>query len=165
MRAILAVFIVYFWQGMGYFILHQVQHGWFPGRDLLAAFIIGVIGVVMTWVGRDKSENAATLLGFAGGSLIWLSRVEFSFVWVARDLQVASAAWGAKATLPECRVMLSSIGVMFATLVFFLFNCETRCNAFMWLHRRLRLKVGENSSAQSRDLAPIVCHGEVGPSR
>jgi len=155
--AILAVFIVYFWQGMGHFVMHQMQHSWFPGRDLLAAFIIGVIGVVMTWVGRNKSENAATLLGFAGGSLIWLSWVEFSFVWVARDLQVAPAAWGAKVTLPEYRVMLSSVGVMFATLVFFFFNRETRCNAFMWLHRRLGLKVGEKSSAQSRDLASIVC--------
>jgi hypothetical protein len=154
--AILAVLIVYFWQGMGHFVMHQMQHAWFPGNDLLAAFVIGVIGVAMVWVGRDRAENAATLLGFAGGSLIWLSWVEFSFVWVARDLNVAPAAWGAKPTLPEYRVMLSSIGVMFATLMFFFFNKDTRCNAFMWLHRNLGMKIGDKTSGQARNLASIV---------
>lgn len=154
--AILAVLIVYFWQGMGHFVMYMMQHSWFPGHDLLAAFIIGVIGVAMVWTGRDRAENAATLLGFAGGSLIWLSWVEFSFVWVARELQVEPAAWGAKATLPEYRVMLSSVGVMFATLMFFFFNKETRCNAFMWLHRNLGMKMGEKVSGQARNIASIV---------
>lgn len=154
--AIIAVIIVYFWQGMGHFVMHQMQHAWFPGHDLMAAFWIGVAGLVMVYVGRNKSENAATLLGFGGGSLIWLSWIEFSFVWVARELEVAPASWGAKPTLPEYRVMLSSVGVMFATLVFFFFNRDTRCNAFMWLHRHLRLDLGEKTSAISRNVASIV---------
>ena len=154
--AILAVLIVYFWQGMGHFIMYMMQHSWFPGHDLLAAFIIGVVGVGMVWAGRDRAENAATLLGFAGGSLIWLSWAEFSFVWVARELHVDPAAWGAKPTLPEYRVMLSSIGVMFATLMFFFFNKDTRCNAFMWLHRNLGMKIGDKVSGQARNVASIV---------
>ena len=154
--AIIAVLIVYFWQGMGHFVMYMMQHSWFPGHDLLAAFIIGVVGVGMVWTGRDRSENAATLLGFAGGSLIWLSWVEFSFVWVARELNVEPANWGAKPTLPEYRVMLSSVGVMFATLMFFFFNKDTRCNAFMWLHRNLGMKIGDKVSGQARNLASIV---------
>ena len=154
--AIIAVIIVYFWQGMGHFVMHQMQHAWFPGHDLMAAFWIGIAGTVMVYIGRNKGENAATLLGFGGGSLIWLSWIEFSFVWVARELEVAPASWGAKPTLPEYRVMLSSIGVMFATLVFFFFNRDTRCNAFMWLHRHLRLDLGEKTSAISRNVASIV---------
>lgn len=154
--AIIAVLIVYFWQGMGHFVMHMMQHSWFPGHDLLAAFVIGVVGAVMVWMGRDRAENAATLLGFAGGSLIWLSWVEFSFVWVARELNVEPAAWGAKPTLPEYRVMLSSVGVMFATLMFFFFNKDTRCNAFMWLHRNLGMKIGDKVSGQARNLASIV---------
>ncbi len=154
--AILAVLIVYFWQGMGHFVMYMMEHSWFPGNDLLAAFIIGVVGAAMVWIGRDRAENAATLLGFAGGSLIWLSWVEFSFVWVARDLNIEPAAWGAKPTLPEYRVMLSSVGVMFATLIFFFFNKDTRCNAFMWLHRNLGMKIGDKVSGQARNLASIV---------
>ncbi|MSR00917.1 MAG: hypothetical protein EXR88_05920 [Gammaproteobacteria bacterium] len=154
--AIIAVLIVYFWQGLGHTIMHMMQHSWFPGNDLTAAFCIGVVGLVMIYFGHDKSENSATLLGFAGGSLVWLSWIEFSFVWVARDLQVAPALWGAKPTLPEYRVMLSSVGVLFGTLLFFFFNRETRCNAFIWLHRALGMRLGDKASGQSRNIASIV---------
>ncbi|MBK6598409.1 MAG: hypothetical protein IPG25_11235 [Proteobacteria bacterium] len=52
--------------------------------------------------------------------------------------------------------MLSSVGVLLGTLIFFFFNRETRCNAFMWLHRNLGLKPGEKSSGQARNLCSIV---------
>ncbi len=154
--AIIAVLIVYVWQGLGHTVMYLMEHRWFPERVLLAAVIIGFVGAVMIYVGRNKSENAATLLGFAGGSLVWLSWIEFSFVWVADELAVPEAMWGAKPTLPEYRVMLSSVGVLFASLLFFFYNKDTRCNAFMWLHRMFRMNVGEKVSAQSRNLCAIV---------
>lgn len=154
--AIIAVLIVYVWQGLGHTVMYLMEHRWFPERVLLAAVIIGFVGAVMIYVGRNKSENAATLLGFAGGSLVWLSWIEFSFVWVADELAVPEAMWGAKPTLPEYRVMLSSVGVLFASLLFFFYNKDTRCNAFMWLHWVFRMNVGEKVSAQSRNLCAIV---------
>ncbi|MCC6172711.1 MAG: hypothetical protein IT481_11855 [Gammaproteobacteria bacterium] len=154
--AILALLIVYVWQGLGHTVMYLMEHRWFPEQVFLAAFLLGLIGAIMVWIGRNKSENAATLLGFVGGSLIWLSWIEFSFVYVADELGVSPVVWGAKETLAEYRVMLSSIGVMFATLLFFFFNRDTRCNAFMWLHRNLRLSPGEKSSGQTRNLAAIV---------
>ena len=154
--AIIAVLIVYFWQGLGHFVMYMMEHSWFKEGVLQAAVVIGLVGAVMIYVGRNKSENVATLLGFAGGSLVWLSWIEFSFVWVADDLGVQEVLWGAKPTLPEYRVMLSSTGVMFASLLFFFYNKETRCNAFMWLHRVFRMNIGEKNSAVSRNLASIV---------
>jgi hypothetical protein len=154
--AIIAVLIVYFWQGLGHTVMYLMEHRWFPQQVLLVAFIAGLVGAVMIYVGRNKSENAATLLGFAGGSLVWLGWIEFSFVWVADDLGVQEAMWGAKPTLPEYRVMLSSVGVMFASLLFFFFNKETRCNAFMWLHRHLRMNLGDKNPAAQRNLCSIV---------
>ena len=155
--AILALLIVYVWQGLGHTVMYLMEHRWFHGGNLYTAcFIIGLIGAIAVWVGRNKSENAATLLGFVGGSMIWLSWIEFSFVYVADDLGVEGVVWGAKETLAEYRVMLSSIGVLLASLLFFFFNPETRCNAFMWLHRNFRMKVGEKTSAQKRNLASIV---------
>lgn len=154
--AIIALLIVYIWQGLGHTVMYLMQHKWFPNDVFLASFIIGCIGAVMVWVGRNKSENAATLLGFAGGSLIWLSWVEFSFVYVADQIGVQSANWGAKPTLGEYRVMLSSVGVLLASLMFFFFNRDTRCNMFMWLHRNLHLNVGERSSVAQRNVASIV---------
>ncbi len=154
--AIIALAIVFVWQGLGHTVMYQMEHAWFPNSVFLAAFIIGVFGAVLVWIGRNRSENTATLLGFVGGSLIWLSWIEFSFVYVADDLGVSPVLWGAKHTLPEYRVMLSSVGVLFASLVFFFFNRDTRCNAFMWLHRNLKLNPGDKQTSQTRNIASIV---------
>ena len=118
--AIIALIIVFVWQGLGHTVMYLMEHKWFPDSVLLAAFIIGCIGAVMVWVGRDKSENAA------------------------------------KETLGEYRVMLSSIGVMFASLMYFFYNKDTRCNFFMWFHRNLRMKFAERSSVQGRNIAVLV---------
>jgi hypothetical protein len=155
--AILAILIVFTWQGLGHFVMYMMEHKWFPDSIFLVATLTGVAGVIMTWMGRNRSESAATFLGFAGGSLIWLGWIEFSFVYVADDLGVPPILWGAKDTLPEYRVMLSSVGVLLASLLFFFMNRDTRCNAFMWLHRNLRLNPGEKTSAQNRNVASIVC--------
>jgi hypothetical protein len=154
--AFLAFFTVFAWQALGHYFMYQMEHAWFREHVYLSASIIGAVGVWMIWFGRNKSESAATMLGFIGGSLIWLSWIEFSFVYVAEDLKVEPVLWGAKDTLPEYRVMLSSIGVLLASLVFFVFNRETRCNAFMWLHRNLKLNPGEKTSGQQRNICSIV---------
>jgi len=91
----------------------------------------------------------ATLLGFAGGRHIWLSWVEFSFVWVARDRQLVPAAWGTKETLPEHCVSLLAVSVMFAIPLLLFLNRKTWCSAFMSLHRWLGLRVCERSWAQA----------------
>jgi hypothetical protein len=153
--ALLAVMIVFIWQGLGHTIMVLMEK-WFASEVFLAAFVIGSIGAVMVWVGRNKPENAATLLGFIGGSLIWLAWIEFSFVYVAQHLGIPGQMVGAKITKPEYLIMPSSIGVLFASLLFFFSNRETRCNAFMWLHRNLGLKPGEKSSAQGRNVAALV---------
>ncbi len=154
--AVIALLIVYIWQGLGHTVMYLMEHSWFKEDVFAVSFWVGALGAVMVWVGRNKSENAATLLGFGGGSLIWLSWIEFSFVYVADQIGVEEVMWGAKPTLPEYRVMLSSIGVMMASLMFFFFNKDTRCNMFMWLHRNLHLYPGERSSVQSRNIASIV---------
>ena len=154
--AILALLIVYGWQGIGHTVMSLMEHSWFKNDVFLASLIMGSIGAVMVWVGRNKPENSATLLGFLGGSLIWLSWIEFSFVYVAHDLNVEGVLWGAKLTKGEYRVMLSSAGVLFASLLFFFFNPDTRCNAFMWLHRNFHMNVGERHSGQGRNVATIV---------
>ena len=154
--AILALLIVYVWQGLGHTVMYLMEHRWFPEQVFLAAFLLGLIGAIMVWIGRNKSENAATLLGFVGGSLIWLSWIEFSFVYVADELGVSPVVWGAKETLAEYRVMLSSIGVMFATLVYFLLNKETKCNFFLWFQRNLGLKTGRPSPGHERNFAAIT---------
>ena len=154
--AIIALLIVYIWQGLGHTVMYLMEHKWFPENVTIVAIIGGSIGAALVWIGRNKSENAATLLGFLGGSLIWLTWIEFNFVYTAEELGVEEVMWGAKPTLGEYRVMLSSIGVMMASLMYFFYNKDTRCNLFMWLHRNLHLNPGERGSVQQRNIAGIV---------
>jgi hypothetical protein len=153
--ALIAVSIVFIWQGIGHTIMVLMQR-WFVGSVFEAAFAVGAAGAILVWIGRNKPENTATLLGFVGGSLMWLAWVEFSFVAVAEHLGIQGEMVGAKITKPEYLIMPSSIGVMFATLLFFYSNKETRCNAFMWLHRNLGMKPGEKTTGQGRNIAALV---------
>jgi hypothetical protein len=149
---ILAFIVVFLWQGLGHTAMVGLE--WLFGHEYVyhIAVVIGIVGAAVTWIGRNKSEAAATFWGFTGGSLIWLSWVEFSFHFYARHLGVQ----GIGSTEPEYLVMQSSVGVMFATLVFFYFNKETRCNAFMWMHRNLHMNPGDPLPSKGRNISSIV---------
>lgn len=155
--AIISLLVVFGWQGIGHFVMYQMEHAWFKEHVFMVSFFIGLIGVVMVWYGGKRPELGATLLGFAGGSLIWLAWIEFSFVYVAQDLEVEPIVWGAKETLPEYRVMLSSVGVLLASLFYFFSRRDTRCNMFMWIHRNLHLTPpGQRTSVANRNFSLLV---------
>jgi hypothetical protein len=63
---------------------------------------------------------------------------------------------GEIATKAEYLVMMSSVGVLGATLVYFLFNPETKCNFFLWFQRHARLKTGKPTKGHKRNFAAIT---------
>lgn len=155
---ILAFITVFVWQGLGHTSMVLLEYIFGHAYVFHIATIIGLIGAWVTWIGRNKSEAAATFLGFTGGSLIWLSWVEFSFVFYANHLGVQGIVEnGETVTKPEYLVMMSSVGVMFATLVYFYFNKDTRCNLFMWMHRNLHMNPGDPSPSKGRNISSLVC--------
>ena len=149
---LLAFLMVFVWQGLGHTVMILMQKIFGQEWQYESALFVGLVGAICVWVGRNKSELSATLWGFTGGSLIWTGWVEFAFVWVANYLGVEPDG----KTKPEYRVMVSSIGVLFATLLYFYFNKETRCNLFRWMHRNLHMNPGVPSSGQGRNIASLV---------
>jgi len=91
---------------------------------------------------------------------LWTGWVEFAFVWSAQVLGVPDYMDpykpGAIATKAEYLVMMSSVGVMGATLVYFLFNKETKCNFFIWFQRNLKMKTGKPNPGHERNFAGIT---------
>lgn len=130
------------------------------GEDymFLTAGILGLIGGILVWIGsRDKSELAATWLGFFGGELLWTGWVEFSFVFTAHHLGVSHLMEdGEIATKAEYLIMPSSLGLLLSTMIFYLFNNQTRCNFFMWLNRNLKLKIKIAPVDKKRNFATIT---------
>ena len=109
----------------------------FEADTLLAAFVIGFIGMILAYVGIMKNENkkAATLLGLMAGVLVWTGWVEFSFVWIAHKLNVAPLMEdGEIATKPEYLVMMSSLGLLCTILLFFV-SSKTRCQFLNWFQK------------------------------
>ena len=88
---------------------------------------------------------------------MWGGWIEFSFIYYGQHLGIPPLMDNGKLyTRPEYLVMPSSVGVLAATLVFFFFNRETRCNAFRWMHKHLRIPVGKPTFNYPRNVAALV---------
>lgn len=158
---LLAFVIVFVVQALGHTVMILMED--ILGHEYVyhSATFMGIVGAVLLWWGmRHPGEVAGTWLGFWAGTLLWTGWVEFSFVWNAAWLEVPDlmdpAYPGEPATKAEYLVMMSSLGVMMATLAYFTLNPETRCNFFVWLQRHLKMRVGKPTRGLKRNFAAIT---------
>jgi len=159
---LVAFIIVFVVQAAGHTVMIVMEDVW-PGEGYVyqSAFAMGLLGAALLFVGM-KSENEvhATWYGFWAGTFLWTGWVEFAFVWNAAYLGVPDLADsnvpGEIATKAEYLVMMSSVGVMMTTLVYFMLNRETKCNFFIWFQRRLKLRTGKPTRAYKRNFAAIT---------
>lgn len=159
---LLAFVIVFVVQALGHTVMIVMEDVWpGPGFVYESAFAMGAVGAVLLWLGmRHRNEVAATWYGFWAGTLLWTGWIEFSFVWSAQylgvpDLMDKSDA-SIIATKAEYLVMMSSVGVMMSTLLYFMMNKETKCNFFLWFQRHLKIGTGKPNPAHERNFAAIT---------
>lgn len=99
----------------------------------------------------------SNLVRVFGGELLWTGWVEFSFVFTAQHLGIPHLEEGGEITTKaEYLIMPSSLGLLFATMVFYLFNNQTRCNFFMWFNRNLKLNINVAPANKKRNFAIIT---------
>ncbi len=119
---------------------------------------IGAVAAVMLFVGTRRNEEVSgTLLGFAAGMLIWIGWASYSFKFneVSLSMPMPEVAPGVK--WPAHLLFIQgSLGICVATLLFFVFNKDTKCNAFRWLQRVFRMNLGEPASGQGRNFCRIT---------
>jgi len=159
---LLAFIIVFVVQALGHTVMIVMEDVW-PGEEYIyeSAFAMGLLGAAMLFVGmRSENEVSATWLGFWAGTFLWTGWVEFAFVWSGNFLSVPDlmdpSMPGEIATKAEYLVMMSSVGVLGATLVYFLMNPETKCNMFVWLQRNAKLRTGKPTKGHKRNFAAIT---------
>lgn len=154
---IIAFLLVFIWQGLGHTVMILMEK--ILGAEYVyhSSFVLGCIAIWMVWYGRNKSEFAATMWGFTGGSLLWTTWVEFWFHLYSRVLHIPPLMNGTEVVeKPEYVLMPAVTGMMLVTLVHFLFNKDTRCNAFMWIQRALNMDMGPRNSGRDRNVAMLV---------
>jgi len=159
---LLAFIIVFVVQALGHTVMIVMEDVW-PGEEYVyqSAFAMGLFGAVLLFMGmRNENEVTATWLGFWAGTLLWTGWVEFAFVWAGAFLAVPDLMDpnmpGEIATKAEYLVMMSSVGVLGATLVYFMLNPETKCNMFVWMQRNLKMKTGKPTKGHKRNFAAIT---------
>ncbi len=159
---LLAAILVFMVQGLGHTVMIAMEEVW-PGEEYVyeSAFVMGLFGAALLFIGmRSDKEVSATWLGFWAGTLLWTGWVEFAFVWSANYMSVPDLMDpnlpGEIATKAEYLVMMSSIGVLGSTLVYFTINPETKCNFFLWIQRNMRLKVAKPTKGHKRNFAAIT---------
>ena len=158
---LLAFVIVFVVQALGHTVMIMMENVLGEEYVYQSAAFMGAVGALCLWYGmKHAGEVAGTWLGFWAGTLLWTGWVEFSFVWNASYLGVPDLMDplnpGEPATKAEYLVMMSSLGVLMATLVYFLLNKETKCNMFVWFQRNMKMRTGKPSRGYERNFAAIT---------
>jgi hypothetical protein len=127
---------------------------------------IGAAAIVLLWQAiKSKNENFQTWIGFLSGLLIWMTWIEFFFMFYGR------ANWGlvprmdgpdglrVSGTYPEYMILGATVGLLLMQLCFYTFDKDTRCNMFLWFQRKLGLQDGlgpSTKTSQDRNYAIIT---------
>lgn len=158
---LLAFVIVFVVQALGHTVMIAMENIFGEAYVYQSAFALGAVGAILLFIGmRHPGEVAGTWYGFWAGTLLWTGWVEFAFVWNANYLAVPdlmdSRMAGQIATKAEYLVMMSSVGVLAATMSYFMLNKETKCNMFVWFQRNLGMRTGKPSRGYERNFAAIT---------
>lgn len=127
-----------------------------PVRPAFGA-AVGAVGVMLVWHGRRRDELPATLLGFAGGALLWMGWFEHAFEALSRSMAVPALIVEGRYALPPNLVLLQSTTFILVALLLLLgMNADTGCRMFLWVRRALHLNAGAASRGLRKGYARIV---------
>ena len=119
---------------------------------------IGAVALLLLIYGiRHNSEVAGTLIGFVSGMLLWTGWAAYAFRFNEISLALPMPVLEGGTRWPSNLLYIQgSFGICVVTLLYFVFDRDTRCNAFLWLQRRLHVDLGRQDSAQGRNYCRIT---------
>lgn len=113
--------------------------------------------LLLIWGVRRNEEVSGTLTGFISGYLLWTAWAAYSFRFNEISLNMPMPELGEGMRWPIHLLFIQgSIGICVLVLLYFVLDANTRCNAFMWLQRVLRLKLEDRSSVRQRNYCRIT---------
>lgn len=123
----------------------------------IVSLVMGCIGFVMVWQGRNRGEAVGTWLGFIAGTLIWIGFFEISWKIFAKALNVQTVMYeGGPVLNPELQVIEASLIPFLMSMAFLTINKETRCNMMMWIRNKLGMKAGRAVTGKERNFAAVT---------
>lgn len=129
--------------------------GWSGSANLLLG--LAGLGLLLYAVRDGEKEVKGTLLGFVAGLMLWTGWASYLFAYNHIALGRPMMALTPDQSRPlSILFMQGSFGICVVTLLFFVLNKNSKCNAFRWLQRKLHLSLGKADSGQDRNFARIT---------
>jgi len=134
----------------GYRLLGREQsHLVFLPLGLLA------LGLLIAAV-RSRKESTATVLGYLSALLLWTGWAAYAFKFNEISLQMPMASIEGSPRPMNLLFIQGSIGICILILLYFVLDKDTKCNAFLWLQRRLHLNLGRPQLGHERNFGRIT---------
>ncbi len=129
-----------------------------PERSFEAYFPLGVAGLLLLLIGvRLNREVSGTLIGFVSGLLLWTGWASYAFRFNGISLGLPMPELVPGRPWPHNLLYIQgSIGICVVTLLYFVLRSGTRCSAFLWLQRGLRLGIDRATDSPTRNVCLIT---------
>lgn len=128
-----------------------------PEQSFLFLFPLGLLSLLLLIVAvRSPKESTGTVLGYVSAMLMWTGWAAYAFKFNEMSLQLPMADLGTSRRPMNLLFIQGSIGICVAVLIYFVLDKNTKCNAFLWLQRKLHLKLGKVDPGQTRNFGRIT---------
>ena len=155
--ALLTVGAILLWKALAHSLSVLLDHFFPDGQMIWIGAAMGITGFALIWNGFKRDEVPATLMGFAGGSLIWIGWMEQSFYGFSDFLQIPPYEWqGFTLLTPNLLLMQATLVPFLVLLIFMGANKDTRCRMFLWFHRHFRLRPAKPTQGYKRQFSRIT---------
>jgi hypothetical protein len=125
--------------------------------DSMVSATLAITGFTLVWIGLKRPETQATMLGYAGGNLIWVGLFEWTWHYFGHWLKLEPIMDGEFEIIAPGLLMIQSTGLLVIGLLIFLgSNKDTRCRMFLWFHRNFRLRPGRMTPGYQRQFSRIT---------
>lgn len=117
-----------------------MEHFMEPGPLHVCAFLLGLLGLIITVVGVFvRGDLKQTLCGLFGALFFWTGWVEFLFQYYADryGMQPYTDSVSGGVTQPEYLILPATFGMMMMVLLLYFFSIRSGCNFFNWCQRKL----------------------------
>lgn len=158
-RTLAALLLVFTGVALANIIL-SLQHALVNGpswQDSLASLALAAVGVTLVWRGLTADDISGSIMGYAGGALLWMGFFEWTWANWSIWLGIEPLMVNGQPSLPASLLLVQASSFIFLPLVLLMAaNKDTRCRMMRWCRRRLHLATPATDARHSNNAARVA---------
>ena len=110
---------------------------------------VGTLGLILIWYGLKAGDALGSILGYMGGTLIWVGFFEWTWWSCSHWLGIETLVINGQPVLPPSMLLVQASSMIFLPLLLLAStNKDTRCRMMLWSRRRLGLHIPRDAGHQ-----------------